>query len=151
MNARSITPQLVVADQPSEAELGELRRDGFHAVVNLRHDGEPEQPLNPEAEGERARAFGLDYHAAPIGGAPLQPVAINAVCDFIDAQLEQGNKVLVHCRKGGRASALVLLQMARAAGWQAHEALANATQLGLPLEGNLRLLVEKYLDDHHVA
>ena len=38
MNAkRQILPGLAVADQPTEADLDELKRDGYAGVVNLRN------------------------------------------------------------------------------------------------------------------
>ena len=49
-----------------------------------------------------------------------------------------GDRVLVHCRKGGRAAALVLIQQARANGWSATEAMEKGQALGLKVEGGLR-------------
>jgi protein tyrosine phosphatase (PTP) superfamily phosphohydrolase (DUF442 family) len=71
---------------------------------------------------------------------------VASVCDFLDRHA--GGKVLVHCRKGARAAALVLIHEARARKWTAEEALAQGKQLGLELEGGLRTLVENYLRAH---
>jgi protein tyrosine phosphatase (PTP) superfamily phosphohydrolase (DUF442 family) len=46
-----------------------------------------------------------------VGGAPLSGPGVGAVCDFLDRHSD--GKVLVHCRKGGRAAALVLLHRRR--------------------------------------
>jgi protein tyrosine phosphatase (PTP) superfamily phosphohydrolase (DUF442 family) len=112
--------------------------------VNLRNDGEPEQPLGTSAEGEKVRALGMDYLHMGVGGAPLSESGVKSVCDFIDTQ----GKVMVHCRKGGRAAAIVLIHQARANHWSAAEASAKGRGLGLEVDGGLRSIVENYLDDH---
>jgi uncharacterized protein (TIGR01244 family) len=146
MNESSITPKITIADQPSEAEFEKLKAEGYVGVVNLRHDGEPEQPLSTTAEGEKVRACGLDYLHFGVGGAPLSEHGVNAVSQFLDHHAE--GKVLVHCRKGGRAAALVLLHEAKAQGWKPDDALAKGAEMGLKVDGGLRLIVEQYLAQH---
>ena len=99
-------------DQPTEADLRSMKDEGYVGIVNVRNDGEPDQPLGTAAEGERARALGIDYLHFGVGAAPLSEQGVASVCEFLDAHSE--GKVLVHCRKGGRAAALVLLQQANA-------------------------------------
>jgi uncharacterized protein (TIGR01244 family) len=140
---RPITPTITVGDQPNEADLEALKSDGYTGVVNLRHDGEPEQPLGTAAEGERVRALGMDYLHYGVGGAPLGAEGVGSVLDFLDRHAS--GKVLVHCRKGGRASALVLLHQAKQHGWTADEAIAKGKAMGLEVEGGLRGMVEQYL------
>ena len=146
---REITPSIVIADQPTEADLASLKASGFVGVVNLRNDGEPEQPIGTAEEGEKAHALGLDYIHMGVGSAPLLEEDVDAVCDFIDEHAEQG-KVLVHCRKGGRAAAVVLLYEAapRRAGRCVRGRSAKGRAMGLEVDGGLRTMVETYLDDH---
>jgi uncharacterized protein (TIGR01244 family) len=143
---RPITPQITIGDQPTEDDLKSLRDEGYVGIVNLRNDGEPEQPLGTAAEGERARALGLDYLHYGVGAAPLSEQGVGSVRDFLDRHA--GEKVLVHCRKGGRAAALVLLHQAKAQKWTAAEAIAKGRAMGLEVEGGLRTLVENYLHAH---
>src|SRR5262245_34882535 len=96
---------ITLADQPTEEELRGLKAEGYTGVVNLRNDGEPEQPLSTAEEGTVVRMEGLDYLHYGVGGAPLSPGGVASVCDFLDRHA--GGKVLVHCRKGARAAALV--------------------------------------------
>jgi uncharacterized protein (TIGR01244 family) len=146
MQERAITPAIVVADQPSEAEIADLAGRGFVGVVNLRQSGEPEQPLDPAAEQAVVKTHGLAYLSEPVGAAPLARDAVGRVLDFIDEQTRLGGKVLVHCRKGARAAALVLLHQARAENWPASEVFARGQEIGLTVEGHgLRALVENYL------
>jgi uncharacterized protein (TIGR01244 family) len=144
---RPITPGITIADQPTEADLRALKDEGYVGVINLRNDGEPEQPLGTAAEGQAAKALGLDYLHYGVGGAPLSESGVASVCEFLDRHAGSG-KVLVHCRKGSRAAALVLLHQAKAQGWAPGEALARGKTMGLDVEGGLRTLVENYLKEH---
>jgi uncharacterized protein (TIGR01244 family) len=143
---RTITPTIAVAGQPTEADLKSLKSEGYAAVVNLRNDGEPEQPISTAAEGDLARATGLDYLHYGVGGAPFSSVGIDSVNTLLDQH--KGEKVLVHCRSGGRASAVVLLHLAQEHGWSASEAIAKGRALGLEVKGGLQLMVEQYLASH---
>ncbi len=144
MNVRPITPTIAIADQPNAADLQTLRGEGYVGIVNLRNDGEPEQPLTTTEEGDQARSLGMDYLHYGVGGRPLEAAGVGRVCDFIDEHAARG-PVLVHCRKGSRAAALVLLQQARAQGWSTSEALDRGAAMGLTLEPGLRALVQQYL------
>lgn len=145
-NARAVTPKITVADQPTDADLAALKGQGYVGVVNLRNDGEPEQPLSTTAEGEQVRAQGLDYLHYGVGSAPLTEQGVNSVCDFLDTHAS--GKVLVHCRKGGRAVALVLLHQAKANHWTPDEAIDKGRSIGLMVDGGLKTLVENYLREH---
>jgi uncharacterized protein (TIGR01244 family) len=143
MQRQAITPALAIGDQPTAADLEELKREGYAGVVNVRQDGEPDQPLSPAEEGRLVRASGMDYLHSGVGGAPLSEAGVGAVCDFLDRHA--ADKVLVHCRRGPRAAALVLLHRARAEGWPPEEVVARGARIGLKVEGGLRQMVEAYL------
>lgn len=148
MNSRGIAPFLHVADQPTADDLTTLASQGYTAVVNLRHEGEPEQPIGVEAEGERVRQAGLAYLSYPVGGSPLTPEGVRAVLELIEQHAQAGGCTLLHCRKGGRAVALALLREALAQHWSAAEVAARGAEAGLPVDGNLRVLVEQYMVAH---
>lgn len=142
---RPFTATITIGDQPTEADLKQLKQEGYSGVVNLRNDGEPEQPLSTAQEGALARELGMEYLHYGVGSAPLAPAGVNAVADFIERHAQGPNKVLVHCRRGGRAVALLLLQQARANNWSADEAIAKGKAMGLEVDGGLKTLVESYL------
>ncbi len=144
---RAVTPKITIGDQPSESDLEELKAEGYVGVVNLRNDGEPEQPLSTAVEGERVRALGLDYVHYGVGAAPLSEQGVTAVSDFLNQHTADG-KVLVHCRKGGRAAAMILLHQARVDHWSPEEALAKGRAMGLEVDGGLKTLVTDYLQKH---
>ncbi len=146
MNVKQpMTPTITIGDQPTEADLEELKREGYVGVVNLRNPGEPEQPMSPQVEGEKVRALGMDYLHYGVGGAPLADPGVTAVCDFVDQHAQSSQKVLVHCRRGGRAVALLLIQQARANHWTPEETIAKGKAMGLEVDGGLRMMVETYL------
>ena len=138
---RPITASITIGDQPTESDLSQLRQEGFTGVVNLRNDGEPEQPLNIAEEGNKVRALGMDYLHYGVGAAPLTPEGVAAVCDFVDKHSQGTDKVLVHCRRGPRAIALLLLQQARAQKWTAAEVFTKGKAMGLEIDGDRKSVV----------
>ena len=111
-------------------------------VVNLRNPGEPDQPMSPTEEGEKVRALGMEYLHYGVGSAPLTEQGVTAVSDFVDRHAQGAQKVLVHCRRGPRVAALLLLQQARANKWTAAETIAKGKAMGLDVEGGLKMMVE---------
>jgi uncharacterized protein (TIGR01244 family) len=144
---RPITASITVGDQPTEADLSQLKQEGYTGVVNLRNDGEPEQPMSTTDEGNKVRALGMDYVHYGVGSTPLTVQGVTAVCDFIDKHSQGPEKVLVHCRRGPRAIALLLLQQARAQKWTNAQVFAKGREMGLELEGGLKTLVDRFLQD----
>jgi uncharacterized protein (TIGR01244 family) len=142
---RAVTASITIGDQPTEADLEQLKNEGYSGVVNLRNDGEPEQPMSTGEEGNKARALGMEYLHYGVGSAPLSEAGVRAVCDFLDEHSQGSNKVLLHCRKGGRALALLLLQQARAHNWKSDEVFAKGKAMGLEVDGGLKAMVENYL------
>lgn len=142
---KPITERITIADQPTEADLARLKSEGYVAVVNLRLDGEPEQPLDVASEARESAGQGLAYHHLPVGQPALADPGVAEVCDFIDRESAKG-KVLVHCRKGGRAAAITLIQQARANGWGADEAVEKGRAIGLALDPGLQGKVQQYLN-----
>jgi uncharacterized protein (TIGR01244 family) len=142
---RAVTTSITIGDQPNEGDLEQLKHEGCSGVVNLRNDGEPEQPMSTSEEGNKVRSLGMDYLHYGVGSAPLTEAGVTAVCDFLDQHSQGSDKVLLHCRRGGRAIALLLLQQARTHNWKAGEIFAKGKAMGLELDGGLKALVESYI------
>jgi uncharacterized protein (TIGR01244 family) len=140
---KHVTPRITVADQPTEAELPVLKQEGFTGVVNLRNPGEPDQPMDPEDEGQRIRALGMDYLHLGVSSVPLTEGLVAQLQGFLDQHAK--GKVLVHCRKGSRAANMVLLHFALAEGWKPSELEAKGKAMGLEVERGPLTLVENYL------
>lgn len=144
---RPVTATITIGDQPTEDDLAQLKHEGYTGVVNLRNDGEPDQPIGTTEEGNKVRTLGMDYLHHGVGSAPLTVQGVTAVCDFIDEHSQGNEKVLVHCRRGPRAIALLLLQQARANKWTNAEVFAKGKEMGLELEGGLKMMVDHFLQD----
>jgi uncharacterized protein (TIGR01244 family) len=144
---RSVTATITIGDQPTEADLVQLKQEGYTGVVNLRNDGEPEQPINTTDEGTKVRALGMAYLHYGVGSAPLTTQGVKAVSDFIDQHSQGTEKVLVHCRRGPRAIALLLLQQAREHKWTNAEVFEKGKEMGLVIEGGLKMMVDHFLQD----
>jgi uncharacterized protein (TIGR01244 family) len=144
MQLSHVDDAITIADQPTREEIQALPAQGYVAVVNLRRDGEPDQPMSTSEEGVEAGSAGLEYLHEGVGGAPLTTEGVEAVSRFLDEQTQRG-KVLVHCRRGSRAAALVLVHLARKEGWESQNAIDKGRERGLNVDGNLRIMVELYL------
>ncbi len=144
---RPVTASITIGDQPTEADLSLLKQEGYTGVVNLRNDGEPEQPMTTTDEGNKVRAQGMDYVHYGVGSTPLTVQDVTSVCDFIDKHSQGPEKVQGHCRRGPRAIALLLLQQARAQKWTNAEVFAKGKAMGLEIDGGLKMLVDHFLQD----
>jgi uncharacterized protein (TIGR01244 family) len=144
---RPLTATITIGDQPTEADLAQLKQEGYTGVVNLRNDGEPEQPISTTEEGNKVRTLGMDYLHYGVGSSPLTTQGVAAVCDFIDKHSQGTGKVLVHCRRGPRAIALLLLQQARVNKWTNAEVFAKGKEMGIVIEGGLKMMVDHFLQD----
>jgi uncharacterized protein (TIGR01244 family) len=125
-NPRQLSARVAVGGQPTVDDLRRLREQGFAAVVNLRPDGEADQPLPPDAEGFAARESGLDYSHVPVAVADLDPEQVRKV-------RAANGPVYVHCAAGQRAIALSLLATAAGPGVHGDDLIARAAATGLPI------------------
>lgn len=76
-----ISDQLADGGQPGADELKALREGGFATVVNLRLDGEADQPWPPAEEGAAAETMGLAYHHLPVSLTALDPAQLARLVD----------------------------------------------------------------------
>ena len=111
-------------DQPTEADLAALEGRG------VRRRGQPPQRRRARAaararrpRGRRSRAWGSTTSTTGVGSAPLTEAGVARSAS--SSTTTPDGKVLVHCRKGGRAAALVLIHQALAHGWRPAEAVAK--------------------------
>jgi uncharacterized protein (TIGR01244 family) len=94
-----INDRLSVAGQISKADIAELKKAGYAAIINNRPDNEePGQLSAAEAEAE-AKKQGLDYRYQPIVTGNITRAQ---VAEFQKLLLRSPTPVLAHCRSGTR-------------------------------------------------
>jgi uncharacterized protein (TIGR01244 family) len=125
-----IDDKVTAGAQPGEDDLAALAKQGVTTVINLRQAGESNQPIAPDAEGEKARALGLHYVHLPVSVADLRPEQVQA---FTQAVEGSNGPVYVHCGGGQRACAFALMSKADDQGSAAESVLAEAKDKGIDL------------------
>ena len=141
-----INEQITVGPQPSEQELAELKRMGFKSIVNVRAEGEKDQPLSPQVEGDQARAMGLHYvHIA----VPMGNFQAAQVDQFRVAMAKLPQPVFSHCLGGKRAGVLAMMHEAVEEGLSGEEAITRANEKGLNIDKpELAQFMTRYVDEH---
>jgi uncharacterized protein (TIGR01244 family) len=106
---------------------GDLKKDGFVSVINLRLPSEP--GANVDASRVAAAGAGLKYIHLPFNTA--QPDA--AVVDrFLAAVADPLNQpVLVHCGSANRVGGVWMIKRVLQDGWAVDRARAEAEAIGL--------------------
>ena len=141
-----ITDQLSVGVQPTADVLHQLSQQGFKSVVNLRAEGEEDQPLSPEAEAEQVGALGMEYLNLPVSMKAMKPELVN---QFREALVNLPSPVYVHCHKGKRAGAMAMMHTACEAGHTGEQTLQMAKQMGFECDQpELSEFVKKYIDEN---
>ena len=145
-NNMKINDKVTVGPQPSENEIQQLSQQGFKTVVNFRTEGEDEQPLSPDAEGEKVKAAGLKYLHIPVS---MKSMGTELVDQFREKYPELPKPVFAHCKSGKRAGAMVMMHMAVEKGMSGEETLQKAEKMGFECEQEeLRQFVKSYVDNH---
>lgn len=135
---------VVGRDQPTAADIPQLARRGFHAIVNLRPAGEEGETMSPEAEGEAAREAELAYVHIPV---PADGLEAEAVDRFRDEVAELEGPVFVHCASGKRSGAFTLMHLAIESGTPGDEVVETTRKMGIAWEApELQRFVRDYVD-----
>jgi uncharacterized protein (TIGR01244 family) len=107
-NFRRINEQITTSGLVSAAQLNDLQREGYDAVINLL----PES--NERAVADEARIVrdqGLDYVYIPVDFAAPTHADLEAFAEAMDARPDQ--KIHVHCAANYRVSAFYSLYALR--------------------------------------
>ncbi len=128
---RRINDSVSVAPQIDPADVVELARAGFVAVVNNRPDDE--ESGQPEGQAIRAVAetLGLSYHAIPVTNAGFSATQVEAMRNALDAA---DGPVLAYCRSGTRSANLWALAEA-SGGREPRLLIEQAAGAGYDLNG----------------
>ena len=134
---RPITATITIGDQPAAADLEQLKQEGYKGVVNLRNDGEPDQPLSTSEEGNQVRALGMKYLHYGVGVAPLSEAGVTGVCDFVDETPKGRTRSWSTVDEGPRRHR-PLTPPASGKSLGGEEVFAKGKALGLEVDGGLK-------------
>jgi len=126
---RTIDETISVSAQITPADVTELARAGFKAIVNNRPD--EEEPGQPEGDAIRtvAETLGLTYHAIPVTHAGFSMPQVEAMRAAIEGA---GGPVFAYCRSGTRSTNLWALAEASRGG-DPETLVGKAAQAGYDL------------------
>lgn len=141
-----INDQVTVGPQLSEEEINQLSQEGFQSVVNFRTEGEDEQPLSPQAEGEKVESAGMNYLHIPVSMESMSPELVDR---FRSEFQDLPKPVFAHCKSGKRAGAMVMMNMAVEQGMSGDQTLQKAKEMGFECDKEeLISFVKNYVDSH---
>ena len=144
---RAVTPAIAIGDQPTEADLAELKKQGFSGIINLRNDGEPEQPMNSSQEGEKARALGLEYLHYGVGDAPLSEQGVTAFATSLTSTARGRARCSCIAGEEPRPSACAYSSRPGRTKRSASEVVAKGKAMGLEVEGGLRCWSKAHVNE----
>lgn len=135
-----VDDRLYRGGQPREGGLLRLRELGIDTIINLRGGSK-----DTRAEGDRAQELGINYFniALPNWGRP-QNERVRRILLIIGAP--QSGRVFVHCKDGvDRTGTIVALHRMIHEGWNSHDALKEAEQLGMR---RIQFWMRDYAEDY---
>lgn len=149
MQTMKINDQVSVGPQPSEDELQKLNQQGFKSVVNFRTEGEEEQPLSPQAEGQKVTSAGMEYLHIPVSTESMGPELVD---QFREKFPDLPKPVFAHCKSGKRAGAMAMMHVAVEHGMTGDQTLQKAKEMGFECDQpELEQFVRRYVDSHSQA
>lgn len=118
-------------------------------IVNLRKEGEEDQPMSPDEEGLAVEKAGMKYVHLPVSSATMGPEAV----DKFRAQLpDLEGPILVHCQAGMRAGAFTMMATATMEGWSGDETLEKGQTIGFECKApELKQFVRSSVDSYQPA
>jgi uncharacterized protein (TIGR01244 family) len=148
MEARmKINEKITSARQPSEEELKKLPLEKFRSVINLRTEGEEDQPLSPAEEGELVKDLGLLYVNIPV--SPKEGPKAEQVDRFLKEVDRLPGPIFVHCRRGKRSGAFAMISESLRQNLSGREALQKAESMGFECDvPRLKEFFIEYIDNH---
>jgi uncharacterized protein (TIGR01244 family) len=145
-NTMKSNDQVTVGPQPSEQDIQQLSGQGFKTVANFRTEGEEEQPISPDAEGEKVKAAGMEYLHIPVSMDSMGPELVD---QFREKYPDLPKPVFAHCKSGKRAGAMVMMNMAVEHGMTGEQTLQKAEEMGFECDKpELMEFVKNYVDNN---
>jgi uncharacterized protein (TIGR01244 family) len=126
-NFSKVGTTIACAGATTPEAIGEVKKLGYNAVINLRQANEPGADI--EAATAAAKAANIKYVHLPFNTAAPDPAIVEG---FLKAVTDPANQpVFVHCASANRAAALWMIKRMNVDGWDAEKAGTEAAALGL--------------------
>ncbi|MEQ1670401.1 MAG: TIGR01244 family sulfur transferase [Hyphomicrobium sp.] len=117
-----------VTEQVALAAVGNLPKDGYRTLIDLRPDGEAADQPPSAAVGDAARAAGLTFAYYP---TPKTDIPDSVVDGVVQTLATAPGPVIMYCRSGSRAARVwALAEASRAGGASAGEIAAAVRTAG---------------------
>lgn len=126
--------------QPTEAQMKELRKQGFATVISLRDPSES----SGYDQAAVAKANGLEFLRIPVKGAGgMTPAKVDEITQAVAKNRSKG-RVLVHCASGGRVGLWAGAHFKKDHGYSEADAMKVAADIGMPerFNGSLKTLMK---------
>ena len=115
--------------QPTWDDLRMLAAEGFRSVVDLRQEGERDQPLTPGAqERQAAESAGMAYVHLPV---PTDRLSGDLLARFREEVLRLPKPVFVHCASGKRSGMFAFMHEAIERGLSGQQMMERAEAAGV--------------------
>jgi uncharacterized protein (TIGR01244 family) len=126
-NFSKVGTTIACAGATTPAAVAEIKKLGYHSIINLRQASE--NGADVDAEAAAAKAAGINYVHLPLNSATPDPAVVPQFITAVSAPANQ--PAFVHCASANRASALWLIKRVQVDGWDFDKAAAEAADLGL--------------------
>jgi uncharacterized protein (TIGR01244 family) len=137
-----VTPEFCTGGQPRLEHLGQLKKDGVRAVLNLRTPGEH----RAAEEQEMAEKVGLKYFNIPVN---YQKPEAAQVDEFLRITDDPANRpMFIHCTAAIRVGAFWMIRRALRDGFTVDAALEDAKKVGLVNAPHLEEFARAYIASH---
>lgn len=139
------TTEIYISDQPSEEDLAFLANRGVLSIVNLRQEGEMNQPLSPADEERISTKHRLHYYHFPVSFKHLSKEDVDL---FRQEFKKLPRPILVHCQRGVRAAGLVIMDYAVKKGMSGEEGLLYVKSCNIDFGSNeINAFIQSYIDE----
>ena len=128
LNEQKITDKISIGGALRDGDAQDLENRGFKTVINLMTPDE-----SNDGEEELVKGVGLDYAPIPVSPATLDDIT---VARFLQAVESSDGPVAIHCKSGGRAGLMTLLQLAIDHGWSVEQSLQEGEKIGVKIPAN---------------
>jgi uncharacterized protein (TIGR01244 family) len=143
VNFSQVETTVACAGATTPESLAEIKKMGFHSVINLRMATEPGAKIDEEAAA--AKAAGINFIHLPFD----ERTADSSVIDqFLKAVADPQNQpAFIHCASGNRAAMMWFIKRVMVDKWDVERASEEAEQLGMT-KSSLKTLALNYIQSH---